>query len=202
MTWRGGSHDASAGGPNNSRLAPLFDQASPAARGHDLGLADHGDGLEVESVDGLARWHPGFSEMAFDAAATAFGQLMLGHRCQEARRRPSLLVGLGEQRRQDRSSSCRVTQLSRKRSFAKRPDGAEFVIEMKRHQFDGDVGNGGGIGREAWTECVEIRQSTGIEFTVDGLGEFGLAGTVMSERQQPDHGAAHLLLAVTGEQRF
>src|SRR5262249_27461028 len=31
MTWRGGPHDAGAGGPNNSKLAPLFSQASPAA---------------------------------------------------------------------------------------------------------------------------------------------------------------------------
>ena len=82
------------------------------------------------------------------------------------------------------------------------PDGAEFVIEMKRHQFDGDVGNGDGIGREAPAEQVEIGQSVGIEFDLDGLGEFGLASAIMSQRQQPDHGAARPLLAVALQKRF
>ena len=36
MTWRGGSHDASTGGPNNSKLTPLFSQASPAASAMDM----------------------------------------------------------------------------------------------------------------------------------------------------------------------
>ena len=46
---------------------------------------------------------------------------------------------------------------------------------MQRHQLDGDIGNGGGIGREASLEEIEIGQSAGIEFSFDGLGEFGLA---------------------------
>lgn len=67
---------------------------------------------------------------------------------------------------------------------------------MQRHQLDGDIGNGGGIGREASLEEIEIGQSAGIEFSFDGLGEFGLASTIMGQRQQPDHGAARPLLAV------
>jgi hypothetical protein len=51
-------------------------------------------------------------------------------------------------------------------------------------------------------ERVEIGQSSGIEFGVDGPGELGLAGTIMSERQQSDGDAARLLFAVTGQQRF
>src|SRR5882724_5504460 len=95
-------------------------------------------------------------------------------------------------RRRDRSSSCRTNQL----------DSAELVIKMQGRHFDGDLGNGGWIRREASAELIEIWQSAGIEFSVDGRGEFGLAGTIMSERQQPNHGAARLLLAVTGQQRF
>ena len=34
---------------------------------------------------------------------------------------------------------------------------------MQRHQLDCDVGNGGGIGREAPAEEVEIRQSAGLK---------------------------------------
>jgi len=54
----------------------------------------------------------------------------------------------------------------------------------------------GGIGREASAEDIEIGQSAGIEFGVDGLGEFGLASAIMGERQQPDHGAARPFLGV------
>src|SRR5258705_5261470 len=73
---------------------------------------------------------------------------------------------------------------------------------MERRQLDGDVGNGGWMRREASAEGLKIGQSASIEFGVDGLGELGLAGTIVSKRQQPDHSAACLLLAVTGQQRF
>ena len=73
---------------------------------------------------------------------------------------------------------------------------------MERCHLDGDVGNGGWIRREAAAERVEIGQSSGVQLGVDGLGELGLAGSIMSERQQPDHSAARLLLAVAGQQRL
>ena len=73
---------------------------------------------------------------------------------------------------------------------------------MQRHQFDGDVGNRGGIGREASFEQTEIGQSAGIQFGLDGLGEFGLASPIMGQRQQPDHGAAGRLLAAALQQRL
>jgi hypothetical protein len=56
--------------------------------------------------------------------------------------------------------------------------------------------------REAPAERVEIGQSSGIKFGVDGLGELDFAGTIMSERQQSDDSAARLLFAVTDQQRF
>src|SRR5256714_12336032 len=96
------------------------------------------------------------------------------------------------QRRRDRSFSYRTDQL----------DSAELARKMERRHLDGDVGNGGWIRREAPAERVEIGQSSGIEFGVDGLGEFGFAGTIMSERQQSDGGAAGLLFAITGQQCF
>jgi hypothetical protein len=73
---------------------------------------------------------------------------------------------------------------------------------MQRRHLDSDVGNIARIGCEAATERVEIGQSVGIELAIDGLGEFGLAGPIMSQRQQPDRGAARLLLAVTSQQCF
>jgi hypothetical protein len=73
---------------------------------------------------------------------------------------------------------------------------------MQRRHLDGDVGDGGWMWREASAKRVEIGQSAGIEFGVNGLGEIGFACPIMSECQQPDHGAAGPLLAVTDKQRL
>jgi len=73
---------------------------------------------------------------------------------------------------------------------------------MQRRHRDGDVGYSGRMRREAPVEAVEIGQFSGIEFGVDGLGQLGLAGPIVSERQHPDHGAASLLLAAAGQQCF
>ena len=63
-----------------------------------MGFADYRDGLEVEGVEGLAGRQPGFGEMAFQAAATALGNLMFGQCCQKTPGRPAFLVGLGSKR--------------------------------------------------------------------------------------------------------
>ena len=73
---------------------------------------------------------------------------------------------------------------------------------MQGCRLDGDVGNNGGIWREAAAERVKIGQSAGIELGLNDLGEFGLASPIMRERQQPDHGAAGRLFAVMGQQRL
>src|SRR5271166_270087 len=165
-------------------------------------------------VKGLSGRQPGFGEVAFEPAAAPLGNLMFGQCCQEASGRPAFLVGLsgkgspdqfyggqpqlGEQQLDAGSvagigrSSCRTNQL----------DSAELVIKLQRRHLDGDVGNGGWMWREAPAERVEIGQSSGLEFGVDGPGELGFAGAIMSERQQSDDRAARLLFAVTGQQRF
>src|SRR6201995_5122337 len=98
-----------------------------------------------------------------------------------------------EQRRRDRSLSCRTNQLN----------GAELVIKIQRRHLDGDVGNSGRCSSsKASAERIEIRQSSGIEFGIDSPSELGFAGTILSERQQSDDRAARLLLAVTGQQCF
>ena len=56
---------------------------------------------------------------------------------------------------------------------------------MKRHQFDGDIGNGGGIGSKAPGEAIEIGQSAGVELSVDGGGEFGLARALSRALRRP-----------------
>src|SRR5271165_1801445 len=166
-------------------------------------------------VKGLSGRQPGFGEVAFEPAAAPLGNLMFGQCCQEASGRPASLPCRLErqgkprpvlwrataarraaarcgQRRRDRSFSCRTNQL----------DSAELVIKLQRRHLDGDVGNGGWMWREAPAERVEIGQSSGLEFGVDGPGELGFAGAIMSERQQSDDRAARLLFAVTSQQRF
>jgi len=59
---------------------------------HDLRLADHGHGIEVEGVERLAGRQPRAGKMPLDAAATAVGHLVFGERRQEAGGRPTLLV--------------------------------------------------------------------------------------------------------------
>src|SRR5262245_15369905 len=95
-------------------------------------------------------------------------------------------------RRRDRSFSCGINQL----------DSAELVIKMQRRRLDIDVGNGGWMRREASAEGIKIGQSSGIELGVDSPSELGFAGTIMSQRQQSDDGAARLFLAVIGQQCF
>src|ERR1700674_3716689 len=50
---------------------------------------------------------------------------------------------------------------------------------MKRHQLDGDVGNGGGIRGKASAQGIKIGQPAGIEIGLDECGEFCLAGAIV-----------------------
>ena len=62
-------------------------------------LGDHRHDVEVEAVEGLAGQQPRLDEMALDATAVAFGDLVLGERGEEAGGGPAFLVGpLGELR--------------------------------------------------------------------------------------------------------
>jgi hypothetical protein len=55
----------------------LFNRRHSGER-HDLCLADHRDGLEVEAVERFAGRQPGFGEVAFEPAAAALGNFMFG----------------------------------------------------------------------------------------------------------------------------
>ena len=85
---------APAGRPEQDQIGALVQPGVAGGQRHDLSLADHRDGFEVEGVEGLAGRQPGFGEMAFDAPTAALGHLMLGQGGKETRRRPTLLVGL------------------------------------------------------------------------------------------------------------
>src|SRR5271165_6825894 len=203
------------GGPNNSKLAPLFSQASPAANAMTWALLITGTASKSKlsrvfpgGNRASARWRSSRRRLrsAISCSANAARKRPAG--------RPAFLVGLsgkgspdqfyggqpqlGEQQLDAGSvagigrSSCRTNQL----------DSAELVIKLQRRHLDGDVGNGGWMWREAPAERVEIGQSSGLEFGVDGPGELGFAGAIMSERQQSDDRAARLLFAVTSQQRF
>jgi hypothetical protein len=55
-------------------------------------LGNHRHRLELEGVESLARQQSGFDEMALDAAAVAFGNLVFGKRGEEPGRGPAFLV--------------------------------------------------------------------------------------------------------------
>ena len=61
------------------RPAPGHDQR------HDLGLANHGHGVEIEAFQGLARGQAGLVEVACDAAPGPLGNLVFGQGGEEAR---------------------------------------------------------------------------------------------------------------------
>ena len=126
---------AAAGRAEQNQIGALVQPGIAGGERHDLGLADHRNGIEVEGVDGFAGRQPSLGKMTLDTPAAALGHLVLGQGGKEARRRPSLLVGLGGNRRpdlldggqpqlgekqfdaggidRDRSASCRTSQPGR-----------------------------------------------------------------------------------------
>src|SRR5262245_7769414 len=60
---------ASAGRPKEHDIGTLIEPAVAGGKRHDLRLADHGHGAEVEGVKRLARRQLGAGEMPLDAAA-------------------------------------------------------------------------------------------------------------------------------------
>ena len=84
---------AAAGRAKEQDIGTLIKPAVAGGERHDLRLADHGHGVEVEGVEGLARWQTRAGKMPLDTAATAIGHLVFGECSQEAGSRPTLLVG-------------------------------------------------------------------------------------------------------------
>ncbi len=78
----------------------------------------------------------------------------------------------------------------------------QFVVGGEWHKRDGDVRDRGPIRPEAVAWPIEVWQRAVVKIGVDRMGEFGLAGAVVSERKERDHGAAGLLLAYSGQQRL
>ena len=84
---------AAARSADQEQVGALVDPAVAGAdRQAHVGLGDHRHGVEVEAVEGLAGQQLGLGEMAREAPAVPFGDLVLGERGQEACRRPAFLV--------------------------------------------------------------------------------------------------------------
>ena len=90
---------SAAGRAEEQQIGALVEPGVAGGERHDLRLGDHRHGVEVEGVERLAGRQAGFGEVALDAAAVAFGELVLGDGGEEAGGGPALLVGaLGELR--------------------------------------------------------------------------------------------------------
>jgi hypothetical protein len=83
---------ASAGRAKQHDIGTLIEPAVAGGKRHDLRLADHGHGFEVEGVEGFARRQLGAGEMPLDAAATTVGHLVFGECREKAGGWPTLLV--------------------------------------------------------------------------------------------------------------
>ena len=83
---------ATAGRAKEQDIGTLIEPAVADGERHDLRLADHGHGVEVEGVEGLAGRQSRAGKMPLDAAPTAIGHLVFGECRQEAGGRPTLLV--------------------------------------------------------------------------------------------------------------
>jgi len=88
---------AATRGTEDEQVVTLLEPAVAGDERHDLGLRERRDGIEVEAVKGLAGKQARFGEVALDAAAAAFGDLVFCERGEEPGSGPALLVGtLGE----------------------------------------------------------------------------------------------------------
>src|SRR5947209_19032720 len=83
---------APAGRAKEQDIGTLIKPAVAGGECHDLRLADHGHGVEVEGVERLARWQSRAGKMSLDTAPTTVGHLVFSERSQEAGSRPTLLV--------------------------------------------------------------------------------------------------------------
>src|SRR6266403_3083486 len=54
---------ATAGRAEDQKIGALFQPAIAGAERHDLGLGDHGNGVEVEAVEGFSGWQPRLFQM-------------------------------------------------------------------------------------------------------------------------------------------
>ena len=86
---------APAGRAKEQDIGTLIKPAVAGGERHDLRLADHGHGVEIEGVERLARWQSRAGEMPLDTAPIAIGYLVFGECRQETGRRPALLVRTG-----------------------------------------------------------------------------------------------------------
>jgi hypothetical protein len=75
----------------------------------------------------------------------------------------------------------------------------QLVIGGEWHKLDGNDRDCGLIGLEAIAQSIKVRRTAGIKIGVDSMRKLGLAGAVMRERKQADHGATGLLVALPGQ---
>ena len=83
---------AAAGRAEQQQIAAVLEPGIAGGKRHEMRLAEHRHGGEIEGVEGLAGRQASLGKMALDAAAGALAYLQLGERGEQPRRRPALLV--------------------------------------------------------------------------------------------------------------
>jgi len=77
---------------DKDQVGAVVDPTVPGADRHHVRLGDRRHHVEIEAVEGLSRQQLGLDKMACQAAAVAFGDLVLGEGCEEACGGPAFLV--------------------------------------------------------------------------------------------------------------
>ena len=85
---------SSTGRAEQQQIGAFLEPAIACGQCHDLCLADHRHGFEVEADERFADGQSCFGKMTLDAATTTISDLVFGKRGQEASGRPAFLVRL------------------------------------------------------------------------------------------------------------
>jgi len=87
--------------------------------------------------------------------------------------------------------------------MARLPDGRcptrHRLIDAERYEIDNDVSDGGSARLEALAQGLQVGQPAGLQLGLQGLGEFGLAPSFVSQRQQLHREGAGPTLVARGQ---
>jgi hypothetical protein len=92
---------SSARRPEAQQIGPLFEPGVTVGQRLHLGLRDHRHGGEVERVEHLSRWRPGFLQMTSESSPASFHHFLFGESRQETSGGPAFLASRRRQRGPD-----------------------------------------------------------------------------------------------------
>src|ERR1700733_3132245 len=87
---------AATGWTKQQRIGSLAEPDITGGKCHDVSLAEHWHGIEVETIERFVRRQTGFGEMSLDPVPGALGDFEFDERREEAYCEPALFIGPGD----------------------------------------------------------------------------------------------------------